>query len=67
VSNDLGSGFCWGEAKGKFLYGDNSSCLYWPTLYLIDKDGHIRYEHIGEGIYDKTETVIIQLLADAAG
>jgi thiol-disulfide isomerase/thioredoxin len=40
---------------------------YWPTLYLIDKDGHIRYQHIGEGNYDKTEDVIVQLLADAAG
>ena len=40
---------------------------YWPTLYLIDKDGHIRYQHIGEGNYDKTEAVIIQLLADSAG
>ena len=40
---------------------------YWPTLYLIDKEGHIRYEHIGEGNYDKTEAVIIQLLADSAG
>jgi len=39
---------------------------YWPTLYLIDKEGHIRYEHIGEGNYDKTEAVIVQLLADAA-
>lgn len=40
---------------------------YWPTLYLIDKNGHIRYEHIGEGNYDKTDAVIIQLLADSAG
>lgn len=36
--------------------------LYWPTLYLIDKQGHIRYKHIGEGGYDATEAVIINLL-----
>jgi thiol-disulfide isomerase/thioredoxin len=35
---------------------------YWPTLYLIDKRGHIRYVHIGEGAYDETETAIQSLL-----
>ena len=25
---------------------------YWPTMYLIDKNGHLRYVHIGEGAYD---------------
>lgn len=38
---------------------------YWPTLYLIDKQGHIRYVHIGEGNYDKTESAIQSLLAEA--
>ena len=28
---------------------------YWPTLYLIDKRGNIRYTHIGEGQYEVTE------------
>ncbi len=35
---------------------------YWPTLYLIDKDGQIRYVHIGEGAYDETEAAIQYLL-----
>jgi hypothetical protein len=35
---------------------------YWPTLYLIDKQGHIRYVHIGEGKYQETEQAIITLL-----
>lgn len=35
---------------------------YWPTLYLIDKSGHIRYTHIGEGAYDETEQAILTLL-----
>lgn len=38
---------------------------YWPTLYLIDKRGHIRYVHIGEGAYQKTEAVIQELLAES--
>jgi Peroxiredoxin len=37
---------------------------YWPTLYLIDKQGHIRYMHIGEGHYKETEENIQALLAE---
>jgi thiol-disulfide isomerase/thioredoxin len=37
---------------------------YWPTLYLIDKQGHIRYVHIGEGKYNETEENIKALLAE---
>ncbi len=37
---------------------------YWPRKYLIDQDGFIRYDHIGEGAYDKTESMIKTLLAE---
>lgn len=37
---------------------------YWPTKYLIDKRGHIRLVHIGEGRYQEMETAIQQLLAE---
>lgn len=37
---------------------------YWPTLYLIDKRGDIRYRHIGEGAYVETEAAIQALLAE---
>jgi thiol-disulfide isomerase/thioredoxin len=37
---------------------------YWPTLYLIDKKGHIRYVHIGEGAYQETEEAIQALLSE---
>jgi hypothetical protein len=36
----------------------------WPTLVAVDRKGVIRYSHIGEGAYDKTESVIKQLLAE---
>lgn len=36
----------------------------WPTILLIDKQGVVRYRHIGEGAYRKTETIIRQLLED---
>ncbi len=37
---------------------------YWPTRYLIDKHGFIRYTHIGEGAYAETEAAIQTLLAE---
>ena len=37
---------------------------YWPTRYVLDKRGHIRYKHIGEGAYDETEAVIQALMAE---
>ena len=37
---------------------------YWPTLYLIDKMGNLRYVHIGEGAYPETEAAIQTLLAE---
>ena len=37
---------------------------YWPTLYLIDKRGHIRYVHIGEGAYEENDLAIQALLAE---
>ena len=36
---------------------------YWPTRYVLDKAGHIRYKHIGEGAYAETEAVIRALIA----
>ena len=43
---------------------DTYNNRYWPTLYLIDKQGHIRYTHIGEGAYVETEAAIQALLAE---
>lgn len=38
---------------------------YWPADYLIDAKGRVRYATFGEGEYDKTETAIRALLAEA--
>jgi thiol-disulfide isomerase/thioredoxin len=35
---------------------------YWPHLFLADRQGIIRYDHIGEGAYDTTEQTIQRLL-----
>ena len=38
--------------------------MYWPSKYLIDRNGVIRYTHIGEGAYEETEQMIQRLLAE---
>jgi thiol-disulfide isomerase/thioredoxin len=39
---------------------------YWPHKYLVDDEGYIRFDHIGEGGYDRTEQVIQSLLQERA-
>jgi len=35
----------------------------WPTLFVLDKQGRVRWTHVGEGAYAETEGVIKKLLA----
>lgn len=37
---------------------------FWPRKYVIDGDGFIRYDHVGEGAYQETEKVIQELLEE---
>ncbi|MGA7216722.1 MAG: redoxin domain-containing protein [Candidatus Sulfotelmatobacter sp.] len=37
---------------------------YWPTKYLLDKDGYLRYGHFGEGGYEECELTIQELLRE---
>ena len=39
---------------------------YWPAKYLIDRNGHVRYFHFGEGEYAETEEMIRTLLGKDA-
>lgn len=50
------------EYKTWTAYGNR----YWPRKYLIDIDGFIVYDHIGEGSYDETERQIQKALAERA-
>jgi thiol-disulfide isomerase/thioredoxin len=49
--------------KGTWNAYENS---YWPRKYIIDSEGYIRYDHIGEGGYAETEKVVQTLLAERA-
>ncbi len=36
----------------------------WPSMFIIDKQGTIRFTHIGEGAYRESEQTIVQLLKE---
>src|SRR5258708_19138635 len=37
----------------------------WPTILIVDKQGRIRWLHLGEGRYDETEGGITRLLGES--
>jgi thiol-disulfide isomerase/thioredoxin len=38
------------------------SPAYWPRTYVLDQDGLIRFDHVGEGAYDELEQTVATLL-----
>jgi cytochrome c biogenesis protein CcdA/thiol-disulfide isomerase/thioredoxin len=50
-----------------FATWDAFGTRYWPTTYLIDRDGRVRDLHIGEGDEAGTERIVRRLLAVPAG
>jgi cytochrome c biogenesis protein CcdA/thiol-disulfide isomerase/thioredoxin len=51
----------------KYGTWDHWGNQYWPAKYLIDRRGHVRYAHFGEGSYDVTEQNIRKLLGERPG
>ncbi|MCB9820852.1 redoxin family protein [Candidatus Nomurabacteria bacterium] len=51
LDNDYGTFRAWGNS-------------YWPRKYLIDIDGFVVYDHIGEGEYKETEEKIVDALVE---
>ena len=37
---------------------------YWPSVYVADRRGRLRFHHFGEGRYDDEDRVVAQLLAE---
>ncbi|MFK7916819.1 MAG: redoxin family protein [Ilumatobacter sp.] len=38
---------------------------FWPRVILIDADGNVRYDHIGEGAYDEIDAAVGALITEA--
>ncbi len=52
--------------KHTFRSWQDGSKAFWPRVYLLDRNGHIRYDHIGEGRYDQIDAAVQALLAEPA-
>ena len=37
---------------------------YWPRTYVLDRDGRVRFDHIGEGKYRELEQTVAFLLSE---
>ena len=49
--------------KVNFHSWQEGPTAYWPRTYVIDQEGRIRYDHIGEGGYDDLEATVAALLS----
>jgi len=47
-----------------FHYWQEGTRAFWPRIYLLDRNGHVRYDHIGEGRYDEIDAAVAALLAE---
>ena len=50
--------------KRTFHSWQEGPTAHWPRIYLLDRTGHIRYDHIGEGRYDQIDAAVQALLAE---
>ena len=46
------------------FFGWQGSRGYWPRTYVIDRNGQVRFDHIGEGAYDDLAATVAILLAE---
>ena len=48
--------------KTNFRAWQDGGRRFWPRTYVIDQNGDVRYDHIGEGRYDELEATVAWLL-----
>lgn len=50
------------DTERRNFHAWQGSRAYWPRTYVLDQDGLIRFDHIGEGAYDELEQTVATLL-----
>lgn len=47
-----------------FRFWQDGGRRFWPRTYIIDSEGNIRFDHIGEGKYTEIDETVARLLAE---
>lgn len=58
------------DTNKRTFFGWQGNRGFWPRTYVIDRDGTVRFDHIGEGAYTRLNDTVATLLAagdDATG
>jgi thiol-disulfide isomerase/thioredoxin len=50
------------DTQKKSFFSWQGSPAYWPRTYVLDGNGVIRFDHIGEGAYDELNQTVASLL-----
>ncbi len=53
------------DTNKRNFFAWQGSPAYWPRTFVVDQDGRIRFDRIGEGAYDELERTVATLLSQA--
>ena len=54
------------DTQKRTFFGWQGNRGFWPRIYLLDRDGDVRYDHVGEGRYDEIDAAVGALLDEQA-
>lgn len=51
------------DTRKKNFFGWQGRRGFWPHTYVVDRNGDIRFDHVGEGAYEELNSTVATLLA----
>lgn len=54
------------DTRQRNFFGWQGSRGYWPRTYVLDGEGRVRFDHIGEGAYEELAATVDYLLKESA-
>ncbi len=50
------------DTRKRTFFGWQGGPAYWPRTFVLDREGNIRFDHIGEGAYEELNAAVATLL-----